>query len=268
MKIISWNVNGYRAITGQNKKIRLDDVSYENKLFDYVKQENPDMICLQETKAEPSQIKEELIAPPGYEHHYNWCRIKKGYCGVVIFSKHKAKESKQEFGIEEFDQEGRFIEADFEDFVLMNVYFPNGQSGEKRLKYKLDFYDGLFGYANKLKKQGRKLIICGDYNTAHNEIDLARPKANKNTSGFMQIERDKIDEIIANGYVDTFREFSSEAEKYTWWSARFGARDRNVGWRIDYHMVTDDLMKNVTNSYHHDQVMGSDHCPIVIELDL
>lgn len=268
MKIVSWNINGYRSITGQNPSIKFGKKTYDNQLFSYIEKENPDIICLQETKSDVEQIREDLVAPPGYHHYYHSCRRKKGYSGVVTFSKIEADNSVQNFSVEEFDNEGRFIRTDFGDFSLMNIYFPNGTSGSDRVDYKLRFYDALFDYLNKLLKDGRKVLVCGDYNTAHKEIDLARPKENVNTSGFLQEERVKLDQMFDMGFVDTFRMFYEEGNNYTWWSARGRARENNVGWRIDYHCVSDNLKNQVKNSYHQDQQMGSDHCPIIIELDL
>ncbi len=268
MKIVSWNINGFRAITGQNKQRRLDKITDNNKLLEYIQNENPDIICLQETKAHPEQINEDRRVIPGYTDYWYSCKIKKGYSGVVTYSKIKPEKVNTEFSEPKFDDEGRFIELDFGDFSIMNIYFPNGTSGMERVDYKLDFYDALFAYTGKLKAKGKKLIICGDYNTAHNEVDLARPKENVKNSGFMPIEREKIDWIVKNGYVDSFREFSKERGQYTWWSNRMGARDRNIGWRIDYHMVSENLMPSVKNSIHRPEVMGSDHCPIVIDVNI
>ncbi len=267
MKIVSWNINGYRSITGQNPSLVAGVKTFDNKLFDYINNENPDIICLQETKSDIEQIREDLIAPEGYYHYYHSCRRKKGYSGVATFSKIKADNSEQNFSVEEFDNEGRLIRTDYGEFTLLNIYFPNGTSGSDRVDYKLRFYDELFKYLKKLESDGRKVLVCGDYNTAHKEIDLARPKENANTSGFLPEEREKLDEFFDMGFVDTFRMFNKDADNYTWWSARFRARDNNVGWRIDYHCVSDNLKDKVKNSYHQNQQMGSDHCPIVIELD-
>jgi exodeoxyribonuclease-3 len=267
MKIISWNINGYRAITGQNPKKKYGKIiKDDNVLFRYIEQENPDIICLQETKSDVEQIREDLLAPPGYNHYYHSCRRKKGYSGVVTFSKEKAVSSEIDFSIEKFDHEGRFIETDFDEFVLMNIYFPNGTSGYERVEYKLEFYDALFNYINeKHLKNDRKVLVCGDYNTAHKEIDLARPKENVGTSGFLPEERAKLDEIFKLGFVDTFRQFNDEPEHYTWWSQRGRARENNVGWRIDYHLANEKLAKDVKASYHQPKSLGSDHCPIIIE---
>lgn len=267
MKIISWNVNGIRSIIGQNPSKKFDKVVKENKLFSYLQSENPDILMIQETKAEPLQINENLRQPPGYFAYYHSCERKKGYSGVVTFSKHKPDYVNSKIGIKKFDEEGRIAETHFGDLAIFNIYFPNGTSGQERIDYKLEFYDALFTHTEKVRKSGKKIIISGDYNTAHNEIDLARPKENRETSGFLDIERAKIDEIIKLKYIDTFREYNKEGENYTWWSNRARARENNVGWRIDYHLVTEDLMPDVTASYHQPLVEGSDHCPIIIELN-
>jgi exodeoxyribonuclease-3 len=267
MKIISWNVNGIRSIIGQNASRKYDKVEKDNKLFRYIEREDPDVIMIQETKAEPSQINEELRQPPGYHAEYHACERKKGYSGVVTFSKNKPDVVNAKLGIEQFDEEGRIIETHFDDLAIFNIYFPNGTSGMLRVKYKLEFYDALFEHVEKVRKQGKKIIISGDYNTAHHEIDLARPEANRETSGFMDIERVKLDEIEKLKYIDTFREFTEEGGHYTWWSQRGRARENNVGWRIDYHFVSDDLMPDVYASYHQPDEPGSDHCPIILELN-
>lgn len=254
MKLISWNVNGIRA-------------AQKKGFLDYLKKENPDVLCIQETKAEPSQLDESLTNPEGYHVIYHSCSRKKGYSGVATFSKVKPIKSSTGFGDEKFDIEGRVTETDYGHFILFNVYFPNGGMGEERLKYKLEFYEAFFNYCSKLREQGKKLVICGDYNTAHQDIDLARPQDNRNTSGFMDIERVWIDKLIKDGYVDTFREFNKEGGNYTWWSMQTKARERNVGWRIDYFFVTPDLMPNVKNMYHTPEQLGSDHCPVILELD-
>lgn len=268
MKIISWNINGIRSLIGQNPSKSFDKVSNENKLFDYIEKEQPDIICLQETKAEAEQIKEELRFPPGYYGYFNHSKAKKGYSGVVTYTKNKPLDYISDIGEEKFDREGRIMQTEFADFILFNVYFPNGTSGQERVDYKLEFYDYLFDYIEKIRKSGKPIIVCGDYNTAHYAIDLARPDENIKTSGFLPEERVKLDDIIKLGYVDTFRQFSKEGSQYTWWSNRARARENNVGWRIDYHFVTENLMQAVTNSYHQADVLGSDHCPIILELSL
>lgn len=266
MKIITWNINGYRAISGQNPKTKYGKKFYKNYLFKYIEQEDPDIICLQETKSDVDEIKEELRYPPGYHGYYHSSRSKKGYSGVVTFSKKEPSDANFEIGIEKFDREGRIVEADFGDFIHYNIYFPKGYADSERLHFKLDFYDALFEHINKKKEEGRKIIVSGDYNTAHKELDLARPKDNTGTSGFMPEERKKLDEIVDMGYIDAFREFVDEGGHYTWWSQRGKARENNVGWRIDYHFVSSDLKPYLSNSYQQPDQKGSDHCPVVLEL--
>lgn len=265
MKIISWNINGYRSVTGQNKRNANNDLP-DNLLFEFIYRHNPDIISLQETKSEPSQIRPDLISPNGYLSFYNWSKARKGYSGVATFSKNEPTAVKSEIGIEQFDIEGRIIRTDFEHFVLLNIYFPNGTSGKHRVEYKLNFYDAIFHYTNKLRDAGKEIIMYGDYNTAHKEIDLARPKENENSSGFLPEEREKLDWLEQNGWIDAFRKFNKEGENYTWWDQKTKARDRNIGWRIDYFWYTKGLDESVVNAYHLNDEYGSDHCPIVIEM--
>lgn len=268
MKIVTWNINGYRSVVGQNPRKVGNQTFSDNLLFEYIDLEQPDIICLQETKSEPEQIKPHLRAPEGYEAYYNWSKARKGYSGVVTFSKIPVNSHTDTIGIDIFDLEGRIIQTDFDNFSLFNIYFPNGGRGVERVEYKLQFYDAIMDYTNRLREKGKKIIMCGDYNTAHYEIDLARPKENVNTSGFLPEERVKLDELVALDWVDAFRVFNQEPDNYTWWDQKTRARDRNIGWRIDYHFFTKDLTSNVRNCYHRPEVMGSDHCPVVIELDL
>lgn len=255
LKIVSWNVNGIRAIKKKG-------------FFDYIEKEKPDILCVQETKASIEQLEEDLISPFNYYSSvYHSCSIKKGYSGVATFFKEKPIETFTGFGIEKFDNEGRVAVIEYKDFILFNVYFPNsGMPG--RLEYKLEFYEKFFEFCNNLKKQGKNIIVCGDYNTAHKEIDLARPKENMNSAGFLPVEREWMDKIINFGYVDTFRYFNKKPGFYTWWSMQTRARERNIGWRIDYHFVSDSLINKVKLSYIQSEILGSDHCPIVLELDL
>lgn len=266
MKIISWNINGYRAITGQNPSRRLDSVTRENKLFRFIESEKPDIICLQETKASPEQINKELICPEGYEYFYSSSTGKKGYSGVAVFTKIKPLKFNFDLGVEKFDEEGRVIELHYDDFMLFNVYFPKGYEDSERLNYKLEFYDVFFNYVQKLNQKNKKIIITGDYNTAHHEIDLARPKENVGVSGFMPVEREKLDWIEGLGYVDAFRIVNNEGGHYTWWSQRGGAREKNIGWRIDYFFVSGNMVKQVKDCRHMPGTMGSDHCPVVLEV--
>ncbi|MBU3171037.1 exodeoxyribonuclease III [Clostridium estertheticum] len=250
MKIYSWNVNGIRAI--------------KNKGFiEWVESEQPEVLCLQETKIQEDQISDELKNIEGY-YSYFCCAQKKGYSGVAIYTKQKPISIMRGIGIEKFDSEGRILIAEFENFTLFNIYFPNGQKDEDRLNYKMEFYDELLAYCEKLRKKGKKLIICGDYNTAHNVIDLKNPKANEKYSGFLPIERAWMDKFISHGYVDTFRYLHEEEVKYSWWSYRFKARENNAGWRLDYFFITKDLLSELKEASILNEVIGSDHCPVSI----
>lgn len=248
MKILSWNVNGIRAAISKGFK-------------EWVKEEQPDILCVQETKADPALIDEALLNIEGYFSYWS-AGVKKGYSGVAVFTKDEPLSIKKGFGIERFDCEGRILIAEYRDFTLLNIYFPNGQMNEERLKYKMDFYDATLDYCEKLKDEGRKLIICGDYNTAHREADIKNAKANEKYSGFLPIERQWIDKFISYGYIDTFRALHPDEVKYSWWSYRFSARQKNVGWRIDYFFVTHNLIYNVKEAGILNEVLGSDHCPV------
>lgn len=266
MKIITWNINGYRSITGQNPSTRYGVKTTENKLFDYIAIENPDIICLQETKASVEQIDQKLICPQGYFAYYNSCKTKKGYSGVAVFTKQEPKQISFGLGNPLFDDEGRIQELTFDSFALLNIYFPKGYTDHERLNYKLHFYDYILDYVRKNKN--KNFIISGDYNTAHKEIDLARPKDNINTSGFIPIEREKLDILVDMGFADAFRLINDAPGYYTWWSQRGRARENNVGWRIDYHFLNTTLTKSIINAYHQPNQMGSDHCPVVLEIEL
>ncbi len=252
MKIYSWNVNGIRAIKGKG-------------FIEWVTEQRPDVLCLQETKIQENQISEELKNIKGYYSYFS-CAEKKGYSGVATYTKQKPISVRYGIGIERFDSEGRILITEFEDFTLLNIYFPNGQKDDIRLNYKMDFYDALLNYCETLRVNGEKLIICGDYNTAHRAIDLKNPKANEKYSGFLPIERAWMDKFISYGYVDTFRQLHETEEKYSWWSYRFKAREKNVGWRIDYFFVTEDLLGNIKEADILNEVVGSDHCPVCIIL--
>jgi exodeoxyribonuclease III len=254
IKLISWNVNGIRAVLKKG-------------FLEWFKEVNPDILCIQETKAWEEQLPGELINVPGYNSFF--CQgVKKGYSGTAIYTKEKPLSVERGFGIAEFDSEGRILIAEFKNFILMNIYFPNGKQSQDRLNYKMNFYEAFRKYTNKLKSKGKKIIVCGDVNTAHKEIDIARPKENEKVSGFLPEERAWIDKFLADGYLDTLRMFTSEGEIYTWWDQITRARDRNVGWRIDYFYVSNNLEKNIANAFVLSEVMGSDHCPIGIELKL
>ncbi len=252
LRLISWNVNGIRA-------------SYKKGLLDWFKKENPDMLCLQETKAHPEQLVDELKNVDGYDSYFSSAE-KKGYSGVATYTKMNPVSVQNGLGIKKFDSEGRFIITEFEEFTLFNIYFPNGKASDERLQYKMDFYDAFLKHCKKLLKQNKKIVVCGDVNTAHKEIDLARPKENSQISGFLPQERKWIDEFLNSGFIDTFRIFNNEAENYTWWDMVTRARDRNVGWRIDYFYASENLKKNIVSASIHSEVMGSDHCPIELQL--
>ena len=254
MKLISWNVNGIRA-------------AVKKGFLEYLEDVNPDIICIQETKAHKEQLTADILNDHGYYTYWH-SGLKKGYSGVSTFCKEEPLYVQQGIGIKEYDDEGRVLITEHNGFLLYNIYFPNGQMNEKRLKYKLDFYDDLLPIINDQVDSGNNVIVAGDWNTAHLPIDLARPKENIKTSGFMQIERDRIDKYIANGWVDTFRLFHDEGERYSWWTYRFGARDRNVGWRIDYFMVNEQMVEVCSDADIHHEIFGSDHCPISLTLRL
>jgi exodeoxyribonuclease-3 len=254
LKLISWNVNGIRAVTRKG-------------FLDWLVGESPDVLCIQETRAQPDQLTKELHHPLGYHTCWNSAK-RKGYSGVATFSKAEPLCVEAGFGIEEFDVEGRVLMTEYPGFKLFNVYFPNGKRSPERLDYKLCFYAAFLDYCDALHVQGERLIVCGDVNTAHKEIDLARPKQNEKVSGFLPEEREWIDRYLAHGFVDAFRAFHpDEPEQYTWWHYISRARERNVGWRIDYHLVSESLMPAVADAFILSDVMGSDHCPIALELD-
>jgi len=251
MRVISWNVNGLRA-------------AHKKGFLDWFNGESPDIMCLQETKAHEEQLPEEIRSISGYNSYFSTPE-KKGYSGVGLYTK-KAPENVQ-FGFgDRFDSEGRTIIADFGDFVLFNIYFPNGKRSAERLQYKMDFYDAFLAYAEKTKKSGKHVVVCGDVNTAHKEIDLARPKENVKVSGFLPEERAWMDEFLGKGYKDTLRIFNQEPGNYSYWDQMTKARDRNVGWRIDYFFVDQGFTDRLTGAFILSDVMGSDHCPVGIEI--
>ncbi|MCL2388776.1 MAG: exodeoxyribonuclease III [Elusimicrobia bacterium] len=258
MKLISWNVNGLRAV-------------YKKNFLTWFETQNADIIALQETKADLSQLPNELKEISGYNFYISTPQ-KKGYSGVCIWSKQKPLSVSYSIENDRFDSEGRIVALEFEKFWFYNVYFPNGGASPERLKYKLDFYDYFFDYvfkktpAPKGHNAPRGLVICGDYNTAHTEIDLARPKENSKVSGFLPEERLKLDHIVSKGLTDTFRHFHLSPDNYTWWDYKTAARTRNVGWRIDYFFVNQPVLKYLKSASIQKDVLGSDHCPVEIEI--
>jgi len=252
IRILSWNVNGIRAV--------------EKKGFlKWLNDESPDILCLQETKAHPDQLGDALKNPEGYRVYWSSAE-RKGYSGVGTYTRQEPVKVSHGFGIERFDSEGRILITEYPGFTLFNIYFPNGKMNAERLRYKMDFYNACLEYLESLRKEGGKLVICGDYNTAHKEIDLAHPKENSKVSGFLPVEREWMDKLVAYGYADTFRRFNQEPGQYSWWDFKSRARERNIGWRIDYFFVSENLADSVTSAFIMQQVEGSDHCPVGIDL--
>ena len=252
MKLFSWNVNGVRAI--------------EKKGFlGWMSSTLPDVLCIQETKAKFEQLPDTLQNIDGYFSYWHSAE-KLGYSGVATFSKKEPLHVQYGLGIDKYDKEGRVLITEFDNFLLYNIYFPNGQKDEIRLQYKLDFYDDLLEIIDDQVASGNNVIVAGDWNTAHKEIDLANPKANANYSGFLPVERAQLDTYVDHGYVDSFRLFHDEPDRYSWWTYRFGARQRNIGWRIDYFFTNQEFADNISDADIHEDVMGSDHCPVSIEL--
>lgn len=253
MKIISWNVNGIRAVAKKN-------------FFEDFKNMDADILCLQETKAQDDQVAEALLPIEGF-HIYSNSAEKKGYSGTAIISKVKPISVSRDIGIAEHDTEGRVLCLEYDKFYVIDVYVPNSGSALKRLDYRQDWDKAFFNYLKNLEKT-KPVIVCGDFNVAHKAIDLARPKPNYNKSaGFMQEEIDGMDRFTQGGLIDTFRHFHpEETDKYSWWSYRAGARGKNVGWRIDYFLVSESFIPSLNKAYILNEVMGSDHCPVAIEL--
>ncbi len=249
MKFISWNVNGLRAVLKKN-------------FYEFFEEVDADVFCIQETKMQEGQATLEL---PGYEQYFNYAD-KKGYSGTAIFTRKKPISISYGIGVEEHDHEGRVITLEFEDYYLITVYTPNSQDGLKRLAYRMKWEEDFLHYIMELD-QKKPVIYCGDLNVAHQEIDLKNPKTNRNHAGFTDEEREKLTGTLSHGFVDTFRHFYPDAEGvYSWWSYRFRAREKNAGWRIDYFIVSERLLPRLQDAKILTDVMGSDHCPV--ELDL
>ncbi len=255
MKIISWNTNGLRATVKQG---------FLTPLF---KKHKPDILCLQETKARPEQLPENVLNIKGYYSYFSHPEIKKGYSGVAIYTKEKPREVFYGMGKKKLDNEGRLIGAKFKNFTIINGYFPNGGQGPHRLKYKLEFYEAFLKFIIKLRKNGEKVIFCGDINTAHEAIDLTHPKANEKNTGFLPIERAWISKVIKNNFLDIFRVFyPKKINMYTYWDIKTGARSRNVGWRLDYFFTDQKIIKKIKGTGMLTKYMGSDHCPLWLEM--
>lgn len=252
MKLISYNVNGIRAAINKD-------------FVKWLKATKADLICIQETKARPEQVDLEPIEKLGYKHYW-FSAEKKGYSGVAIFSKTEPDHVEYGIGIEKYDREGRAIRADFGKLSIMSVYMPSGSSGDERQAFKMKWLKDFLSYTKKLKQERKQLVISGDYNICHKAIDIHNPVSNKNSSGFLPEEREWMDKFIKSGFIDTFRHFNQDPHQYTWWSYRFNARNKNLGWRIDYHMVTDNLAKRLKKSQILADAVHSDHCPILLEI--
>jgi exodeoxyribonuclease-3 len=254
-RAISWNVNGLRAI-------------HRHELFlPFLQQESPDIMCLQEIKSLEEQLPDELKEVEGYHAYFNPAE-RKGYSGVAIYSKQEPISVTHGLGNPEFDIEGRVITAEYPAFSLMNIYYPNGKMSAERLDYKMRFYDAFLQAADGIVEAGKNLLICGDVNTAHTEADIARPKENVKVSGFLPSERAWMDDFLSHGYSDTLRIFNNTPGIYSYWDMKSRARERDVGWRIDYFFVSDSLKENITNATVLGEVIGSDHCPITVDLDV
>jgi len=252
-RIITYNVNGIRAALTKN-------------WMDWLKESGADMICLQEIKAHPEQLEVKIFEEAGF-HHYWYPAQKKGYSGVAILTKQKPDHLQYGMGIDKYDQEGRFLRADFGDVSVVSVYMPSGSSGDERQAFKMLWLNDFTNYVNQLKKERPKLIICGDYNICNKPIDIHNPKSNANTSGFLPEERAWFDSFLAMGYIDSFRVFNQQAHEYTWWSYRANARAKNLGWRIDYNIVTNNLKDNLKGAHIMPNAMHSDHCPCVLDVE-
>jgi exodeoxyribonuclease-3 len=255
MKIVSWNVNGLRAV------IKHDFIGFIEKY-------QPDILGLQETKLQEVQIPVAINELMQYQKYWSYAQ-KKGYSGTALFTKampNIVSYSIEDKPVELFGGEGRIICVEYEEFVLYNIYFPNGQMNETRLKYKMQFYEQFLSHAESKRKSGKHIIAMGDFNTAHKEIDLTHPKANSKFSGFLPMEREWLDKFIGYGYIDTFRHFCTAPHNYSWWSYLKNSREKNVGWRIDYVFVNSEFITRVKSAFIWSDVWGSDHCPVGIEL--
>ncbi len=253
MRIITYNVNGIRS-------------AVQKGFLEWLRATDPDVVCIQETKAQPEQIPVFELAELGYRS-YIFSAKKKGYSGVAIFSKTEPDHVEYGMGIEKYDHEGRMIRADFGDVSVMSVYHPSGTSGEERQAFKMVWLEDFLNYVNELKKRRSNLILCGDFNICHKPIDIHDPVGNAQSSGFLPEEREWLTGFIESGFIDSFRYFNQQPHNYTWWSYRMNARERNLGWRIDYNMVSQSLEKNIKRALILPQAKHSDHCPVVLEID-
>jgi exodeoxyribonuclease-3 len=253
MKIISWNVNGIRSI-------------YKKNFLNWFLKNKADIFCLQEIKAQKEQIPSDLLYQKDYYFYFNQA-VKKGYAGVAVYTKQKPLKVKDRLGLDRFDKEGRILELEYSNFTLINLYMPHGGRQKENLSYKLEVYNYLLRYLKNIRKRNKNIILIGDFNIAHQDIDLARPKQNQNNIMFTPKERQQIDKIINLGFIDTFRKFHKEGGYYTWWPYMAKARERNLGWRIDYVFISKELAQWLKDAFIFSEITGSDHCPIGIEIN-
>jgi exodeoxyribonuclease-3 len=253
LRITTWNVNGLRAVLNKGA-------------WDWIRLSTPDVLCLQEIKSRPEQIPDTYHSQFTGQHVFWNPAVRPGYSGVATFTSSEPLAVEYGIGLEEFDHEGRVIRTKFPGFTLFNIYFPSGQRGQDRVAYKLEFYSHLLDICDQMHRAGEKLVLCGDFNTAHDEIDLRHPKENKNTSGFLPEERAWIDKYLSHGFVDAYRSLYPDKVEYTWWTYLMNARKNNVGWRLDYFMVSEALFSQVKDVVIHGDVLGSDHCPVTLSI--
>lgn len=254
MKIVSYNLNGIRSAMSKG-------------LLDWLQQESPDVFCVQETKAQPEQIDRLAFQEAGYPYAYIHSAEKKGYSGVAIFCKQEPDKVAVGMHHDRYDREGRVLRADFGDLTVVCAYIPSGTTGNVRQEFKMDFLDAFYKYIQELRKERPNVIVCGDYNICHKPIDINHPERQIGVSGFLPEEREWLTKFEESGMVDSFRVFCSEPNQYSWWSYRFGARERNAGWRIDYHWVSEPLRERLRAARIHQEAVHSDHCPVSVEID-
>lgn len=254
LRIVSYNLNGIRSAINKG-------------LTDWLKESSPDILCIQETKAQPDQVDVADFVRLGYTDYWHSAE-KKGYSGVLIFCREKPDHVEIGMGHSDYDREGRVIRADFGEISVLDVYIPSGTTGDIRQDVKMEFLDNFLAYLTQLRKSRPKLLVCGDFNIAHNEIDIHNPKGNKNNSGFLPEERAWVDKFLESGFVDSFRHMNPEATIYSWWSFRSNAREKNLGWRLDYHMLTLELAPHLSGAGIINEAKHSDHCPVWVDLDI